>query len=593
MANRFLYTFFCFLLIHHLSAQHRVCHAMEHDTLLKERSEAYDQAREQLEKDVAKYLEKRKALKTSANNAVLTIPVVVHVIHKNASGFIGGTNISDAKILSQIEVLNEDFRKKNADTTSTRTMFKSVAADARIEFCMATVDPNGNESNGITRHYDANSSCYNSNSDDDIASIISWPTNKYLNIWVAELCGDLQGFAQLPSGSTESGLPSSNVSYTDGVYVDYQFFGTIGSPAPYDLGRPCVHEVGHWLGLLHPWGGFGCGSTDYVSDTPIQNSPTYDCPANNTPCSQVTMYENFMGYDYDNCMSVFTEDQVERMWAVLNSSPRRKGLFTSSGCCGAVCSLPYLESFESENFGSLGCEWEADTTNDWHKINEGAYGTSDSSLKSVTPAATVADTNTFYTPGINFTNTPGSTIAFDYAYAGDGSATTDTLTLAYALSCSNDWVLLTSLHGEDLKTTSRTTGGGFIPLSDEWETFTMELPTALNGRIVRFRLENSSSKENPVYLDNININKISSNLNVAVYPNPVENNKIALDVIYKGEKDVKIDIYSTSGVEVYSNLNTNISSYIYEINTKDMARGIYLVRVTVGNDVIVKKFVKN
>lgn len=43
---------------------------------------------------------------------IITIPVVVHVIHNNSSGIIGGTNISDEQILSQIKVLNEDYRKK-------------------------------------------------------------------------------------------------------------------------------------------------------------------------------------------------------------------------------------------------------------------------------------------------------------------------------------------------------------------------------------------------------------------------------------------------------------------------------------------------
>ena len=47
-------------------------------------------------------------------NGIITIPVVVHVLHRGEP--VGtGRNISDAQIQSQIDVLNEDFRRLNAD----------------------------------------------------------------------------------------------------------------------------------------------------------------------------------------------------------------------------------------------------------------------------------------------------------------------------------------------------------------------------------------------------------------------------------------------------------------------------------------------
>src|SRR2546423_4229525 len=79
-------------------------------------------------------------------SGVTVIPVVVHVVYNGAT-----QNISDAQIQSQIDVLNHDFRKTNADVSSTPAVFQPLAADARIEFELATTDPSGNPTNGITR----------------------------------------------------------------------------------------------------------------------------------------------------------------------------------------------------------------------------------------------------------------------------------------------------------------------------------------------------------------------------------------------------------------------------------------------------------
>jgi hypothetical protein len=82
--------------------------------------------------------------------ATIIIPVVVHIIHFGEA--IGtGRNISDAQIRSQIEVLNQDYRRLNANRTATPFAFQSVAGDARIEFRLACLDPNGASTSGITR----------------------------------------------------------------------------------------------------------------------------------------------------------------------------------------------------------------------------------------------------------------------------------------------------------------------------------------------------------------------------------------------------------------------------------------------------------
>ena len=119
----------------------------------------------------------------SVNNSIITIPVVVHVVYYNSN-----ENISTAQIQSQIDVLNEDFRRLNADASNTPSAFQTVAADCQIEFCLATTDPNGNSTDGITRTSTSQTSFstndgvkYSSSGGKD-----AWNTSEYLNIWVCE-----------------------------------------------------------------------------------------------------------------------------------------------------------------------------------------------------------------------------------------------------------------------------------------------------------------------------------------------------------------------------------------------------------------------
>ena len=80
------------------------------------------------------------------NTGVTTIPVVVHIIYN-----IAVQNISDQQVLSQIEVLNKDFRKLNSDSLHPQHPFYKYTADAKVEFCLAQKDPNGKPTSGITR----------------------------------------------------------------------------------------------------------------------------------------------------------------------------------------------------------------------------------------------------------------------------------------------------------------------------------------------------------------------------------------------------------------------------------------------------------
>lgn len=255
-------------------------------------------------------------MERSAVTGVITIPVVVHVVYNTTA-----ENISTAQIQSQINVLNQDFRRTNSDATS----LWPQAADSEIEFCLASVDPSGASTTGITRTSTTRTSFssndyvkFNANGGKD-----AWPAGSYLNIWVCDLGSGLLGYAQFPGG------PAS----TDGVVIDYQYFGTTGTAtAPFNLGRTATHEVGHWLNLRHIWGDGGCSVDDFVSDTPTSDAPNYGCPTGHVSCGTTDMIQNYMDYTDDGCMNLYTTGQKTRMRALFDAGGSRISLLSSGGC---------------------------------------------------------------------------------------------------------------------------------------------------------------------------------------------------------------------------------------------------------------------
>ncbi|AKP52721.1 T9SS-dependent choice-of-anchor J family protein [Cyclobacterium amurskyense] len=258
------------------------------------------------------------------------LPVVVHVIHHGEA--IGvGANISEAQILDQIRILNEDFQMQNPDfAANTPSEFLDVAANAGIEFVLAKQDPQGMSSSGINRVLGPKET-YGLNDAALIGQLASWDPEEYINIWVLPLTPPTIGFAGFPVSNELEGLNNpSPTPETDGVTIDYNYFGSIGTAVQNSRGRTATHEMGHFFGLRHIWGDGGCEVDDYVTDTPLQSQSNNTCIV--TPrftCDSRDMVENFMDYTPDRCMSLFTEGQVERMDVILNFSPRRASLPTS------------------------------------------------------------------------------------------------------------------------------------------------------------------------------------------------------------------------------------------------------------------------
>jgi len=244
------------------------------------------------------------------------IPVVVHVVHHTDAD-----NISDEQVASQIEVLNEDYAAANDDLKKVPPVFTGLIGNPGLRFALATTDPSGAPTTGITRRRTTVASF---GVDDKMKAAATggadaWDATRYLNIWVCRIDGGVLGYAQFPGGPPA----------TDGVVILTSAFGRGGSAkAPFHLGRTAVHEIGHYLNLSHIWGEARvptCTDSDSVDDTPNQWGPNFGKPrfpsasCDNAPDGG-DMFMNYMDYVDDDTMVMFTDLQVARMQAALEFS---------------------------------------------------------------------------------------------------------------------------------------------------------------------------------------------------------------------------------------------------------------------------------
>lgn len=278
--------------------------------------------------------------KSRSTTGIITIPVVFHILYNDEA-----SNISEDQILSQLNVINEDFRNRNENRGDTPEVFKDREADVEIEFCLANVDPNGYKTSGITRtetyhpSFWINAVGFNLMKFDATGGRDAWPADQYLNVWVCRAIeSGLLGYAQFPGGPSE----------TDGVVIDYRFFGTVGEVPLYPTfsGRTATHEIGHWLNLRHIWGDGDCTVDDFVDDTPLQSGPNsgyaYPCtfPGPNS-CDEgegdlPDMFQNYMDYSNDDCYTLFTKGQKARMRALFEPGGPRESLLYSKGCASGL-----------------------------------------------------------------------------------------------------------------------------------------------------------------------------------------------------------------------------------------------------------------
>lgn len=383
------------------------------------------------------YQQNMVRLSEGGDRTIYTIPVIFHVVWNTAA-----ENVSESDINDLLDAVNEDFSATNPDVGEARGGYGFIPADAEIEFCMAKQDEVGVplDEYGIHRVY-TSETWYNPDSETNKMKSSTgggtgtepWDRDRYLNIWICDITnGAGSGVAGYAYKPTVVALPPADI---DGIVIDYNL-GT--DPGAHIL----THEIGHFLGLDHPWGGGAgsCGTDDGLDDTPNTAGPSFDyagsCAGSQETCPGTqTQYENFM--DYSSCQVMYTDDQVDLMHLVLEGS---RNELTTSDVCDTPFPMPPVADFEADittvieggsvNFTDLSTNYP--TT--WNWVVSPAAGVSfidGTSAASENPVIQF-DNSGLHTITLTATNGEGSdtetkTNYIEVVAGGDGSTDCDTL----------------------------------------------------------------------------------------------------------------------------------------------------------------------
>ncbi|MGB5818418.1 MAG: M43 family zinc metalloprotease [Saonia sp.] len=263
---------------------------------------------------------------------IVSLPVVIHVLHEGEA--IGeGPNLTSERIKRQIEIINEDFRRKKG----TRGYNDHPSGgDAKIEFVLAKRNPDGSAFDGINR---INTSAinvpdlgYNQN---HYAQYAYWNSSSYINIWVTPLPESSECLALGVATGPETDLPGTQhlllpqAGDAEGILINWIHFGESDIACHAKYGRTLTHEMGHYLGVLHPWGGKNCEFNDYCDDTPAVDDVVFGTKPYMGCGGETIMIGNYMNYSEDQVMNIFTNDQIARMRYVLENHNGRNSLLTS------------------------------------------------------------------------------------------------------------------------------------------------------------------------------------------------------------------------------------------------------------------------
>jgi len=640
----------------------------------------------------------------NGNRTMITVPVVFHVVHTNP------LIVTDQQLQAQLDTLNKDYAGINGDTVKIPAYFKPLFGKSGIQFCLARQTTTGEPTSGIDRVTTTKTSFLNT--DDGVKHVSTggadaWDPSSYFNVWICPLANGILGYGTFPNGSNDN---------EQGVVVDYRALPG-GSYAAYSGGKTLTHESGHYFNLYHIWGddNGACNGTDFVDDTPNQGNSNTVCPSgiktdNCTATGNGIMYQNYMDYTYDECLVMFTTQQVDRMEAALNAF--RPSLLTSIACqppvlynvdaqlrsinqpAQRICSNSFSpvititnrgqqvltaltitalldnttatttsfsgnlaaltsaditlnpvtvttghhllkitlsnpnntsdqntvndtltisfqyfppvaalsESFEGSVFPPVG--WDIvnpDNGLTWQKVTGVAKtGTSSAAINNFTYSVTGQQDLLRLPDALIPAGTDSAFFSFQVAAATFTDVNTnnnvwDTLEVLISTDCGKTYSSLYKKWGSSLVTHTTPVTSAFVPTAAEWRKDSVNISNYIGGNKFLLAFKNTTGTENNIYIDDVNLRTVTVNPNLKsrgflVTPSPTSG---AVTVqFYPQPTDVKsIAIFSMSGQKVAEIIPNGQSNY-YLMDISRYSAGAYMVRAVMGNNVVVKKIIK-
>jgi len=553
---------------------------------------------------VEEFLNQRQFTKSGT---VIYIPVVFHVIHND-----GLENITQAQIMDQLRILNEDFRKMAGTNGGSST--NPLAVDMEFEFRLAQFDPNGERHDGINRI----KSSLTVDARNNVKGLIQWDPRKYLNIWVVQSInnssgggeGTVLGFAQFPS--TLSFSPG-----TDGIVIRADYTGNIQTGVTSNAGRTLTHEVGHWIGLFHTFQG-GCvgglssncsSQGDQVCDTPPVAASNFGClPETSNSCSNDSpnlpdQIRNYMDYSDGTCMNMYTPGQKAR--ALAQMGLYRSQIYSAANLLAAGINpngtyvtvpasdikAPYAYSFEDPNVTNAG--WTIQNLNSgskgWNLDATVAFtGSRSIALRNFTSVLPVNNRSEFFSPLIDLTPlSSGGKVTFRVAYARKATNTNDILTLGISDDFGRTETIIYNGTLGNLES-APVQSSEFIPSAqNQWRMITVNLAPYLNMTHARFRFEFRSRMGNNIFIDDFEISsstgvyeQLKQDMAFNVFPNPMQESAL-IQLNNKKVQPVQITLCDLAGRTLKTMHNGNMSAGAQEIKIEkaQLTNGIYFVRI--------------
>jgi hypothetical protein len=491
---------------------------------------------------------------------------------------------------------------------------------------LAEFDPNGNPTSGVNRLYSA----LTDNARDNAKSLSIWDAKKYLNVWIVNTIqnttGDpnsiVLGYAQFPFMLNTNGN-------TDGVVLRADQAGVVEIGRADQAGRTLTHEVGHWLGLYHPFQGGCVGNTsascasqgDQVCDTPPVETSTSGCPTNRNSCTndipeKPDLVKNYMDYADGTCMNMYTVGQKTRVDASMNSF--RALVYSTSNLAAAGLNsdgtykslsvsskkAPYTFGFNSNQVNGSGWTIENYTSpgdSGWNIAATATFsGNGAMRARNLLNNRLGSLRNAFCSPSIDISGLSSPSLSFYLAYAKRISASNDKLRIYISNNYGRTEELVKTYTTADMETGTISTTE-FIPSSAaQWKKINIDLSAYRSYTNCRIRFELSSLRGNNIYVDEFSIAEptgISDDFKKAIgfnfYPNP-SNGKSLISFRNPEKQEIEMLIFDLNGKLIDNEVKFIETGEVeLELNTQEWHSGVYLFQLKTKDGILNHRVTKN